>query len=412
MPYILYKTNGTTLTTVGDASLDTTTDIQFVGRNYSGYGQVVNENFVKLLENFAGTSAPTKPVIGELWYDTSSGRLNVNYGGTSNTFKSLANMYVGSESNPPSTVLTNEGDFWWDTTTGQLKAKHGSSYILIGPPLAASSKSSIVPTEEYSLQNQDVTTPFIEAFIGTTPIATISNSNFTPVSGSTLLGSNFTVVSKGITLAGTDINGSSQYYGYYFWGTSTDSLKSNTSTTATIAMSVAVGNDDSSNTDYYMSFVGGTSGNQRVITSNNLKYNPSTQILNATATSARYADLAERYEADAVYEEGTVLVIGGNKEVTACQEWGATYWAGIVSKNPAYMMNSEAGTDETHPYIALKGRVPCKVVGPVSKGDMLVCSAYPGHAQTISVDNFNPAAIIARALEDFDGDFGVIEVKV
>jgi hypothetical protein len=409
MPYILYKTNGTTLTTVGDASLDSTTDLQFVGRNYSGYGQVVNENFVKLLENFSGPTAPAKSITGQLWYDTSVGRLSINYDGSN--FKNLANIYIADVTQPPSAATTSEGDFWWDSTNGQLKAKHGSSYILIGPPNAANTKSAWVPTEEYTQENELIPTPFLEANIGSNNIITISDSQFTPVSGSTLYGI-FPQVYRGVTLANTDETGSSQNSGFYFWGTSSDSLKSNTSTTATIAMTVSVGKDESSNTNYYLSFVSTSTGNQQVITSGNIYFNPSTNVLNATATSARYADLAERYEADAVYDEGTVLVIGGEKEVTICQEWGATYWAGIVSKNPAYMMNSEAGSDETHPYIALKGRVPCKVVGPVSKGDMLACSAYPGHAQTISSDNFNPAAIIARALEDFDGDFGVIEVKV
>ena len=123
-----------------------------------------------------------------------------------------------------------------------------------------------------------------------------------------------------------------------------------------------------------------------------------------------FADLAERYEADAVYEPGTVLVVGGEKEVTVTSQFADTRVAGIVSKNPAYMMNSKAGNNETHPYIALKGRVPCKVIGPINKGDLLVTSAHPGYA--CAGQNVFGSAVIGKALEDKSEGFGVIEVKV
>ncbi len=92
-------------------------------------------------------------------------------------------------------------------------------------------------------------------------------------------------------------------------------------------------------------------------------------IMNGTATAARYADLAEKYLADVEYEVGTVVVIGGEKEVTACT-WGNRA-IGVVSNNPAFMMNKdlEGGT-----YIALKGRVPVKVIGRIKKGDELIAS--------------------------------------
>lgn len=129
-----------------------------------------------------------------------------------------------------------------------------------------------------------------------------------------------------------------------------------------------------------------------------------------TATSARYADLAERYHADSDYETGTVLVIGGPNEVTISNSRADHRVAGIVSSHPALMMNSEAGTNTTHPYLALRGRVPCKVVGPIHKGDLLVTSDVPGHAQAGNAET--SPCIVAKALEDFDGDIGVIEVLV
>ena len=139
---------------------------------------------------------------------------------------------------------------------------------------------------------------------------------------------------------------------------------------------------------------------------------PSTNVLNVTAASALYADIAERYEADAVYEPGTVLMHGGKKEVTLATIHATATVAGIVSTNPAYMMNSEAGNDETHPYIALKGRVPCKVIGPVRKGELLVASGLKHGYATARQLGDDPHAVVGKALEDFLGPMGVIEVKV
>jgi hypothetical protein len=90
--------------------------------------------------------------------------------------------------------------------------------------------------------------------------------------------------------------------------------------------------------------------------------------ITATATQAQYADLAEKYESDAEYEPGTVVVFGGDKEITACSSQGSHAVVGVISPDPAYMMNSEAEGQ----YVALTGRVPCKVTGPVAKGDLLV----------------------------------------
>ena len=101
---------------------------------------------------------------------------------------------------------------------------------------------------------------------------------------------------------------------------------------------------------------------------------------------------------------------GGEKEVTTTDKFADTRVAGIVSKNPAYMMNSGAGTDETHPYIALKGRVPCKVVGTINKGDLLVTSTYPGYAAATTYPD--SGTVIGKALGTQSEGFGVIEVLV
>ena len=126
-----------------------------------------------------------------------------------------------------------------------------------------------------------------------------------------------------------------------------------------------------------------------------------------TATAAQYADLAEKYVADQDYEPGTVLEFGGEFEVTLAED-GSTKLAGIVSTDPAYLMNSECiGTHVAA--IALQGRAPCKVRGKISKGDMLM-SAGSGYARKA----INPqiGTIIGKALADFDGISGIIEVAV
>jgi hypothetical protein len=128
---------------------------------------------------------------------------------------------------------------------------------------------------------------------------------------------------------------------------------------------------------------------------------------NGTATSAQYADLAERYEADKPLEPGTVVCFGGDKEVTACAQEGHHSVAGVVSTNPAHLMNAEAGSEATHPAIALAGRVPVKVVGPVHKGDLLVSSGVEGRAKA---DNDAKAGrILGKAMESAGDGEHVIE---
>jgi hypothetical protein len=128
----------------------------------------------------------------------------------------------------------------------------------------------------------------------------------------------------------------------------------------------------------------------------------------AKATSAQYADLAEAYVADADYAPGTVLIFGGSKEVTVAQNTGDTRIAGVVSTNPAHVMNSGLNAPHTV-VIALTGRVPTKVTGTVRKGDMMV-AAGSGSAQACAAPTMG--SVIGKALEDFDGESGIIEVVV
>jgi hypothetical protein len=125
------------------------------------------------------------------------------------------------------------------------------------------------------------------------------------------------------------------------------------------------------------------------------------------STTAKYADLAEKYSADADYEPGTVLHFGGDAEVTVCDTDMCSRVAGVVTTAPAHLMNS--ALEGVTAAIALQGRVPCKVVGPVAKGDMMV-SAGNGAARAEA--NPNMGSVIGKSLENFTGETGVIEVAV
>lgn len=163
---------------------------------------------------------------------------------------------------------------------------------------------------------------------------------------------------------------------------------------------------------YYVTFVGGTSGSQAVRTdSSTLTYDPSTNTLtttnySGTASQAKYADLAERYASDASYEPGTLVKIGGMAEVTLTTIEADEDVFGVVSEKPAYLMNSDAGPNESHPPIALKGRVPVLVIGNITKGQRLISSMIPGVAKGLIGSQISKFAVFGRALESSD-DLGI-----
>ena len=127
---------------------------------------------------------------------------------------------------------------------------------------------------------------------------------------------------------------------------------------------------------------------------------------------ATFADLAERYASDAPYTVGTVVIYGGEAEITTTTDEMDVSVAGIISGSPALKMNSAAGNSQTHPYVALKGRVPCQVIGPVTKGDLLVTSSIPGFAQSSGKLDYG-IAVLAKALEtNLDDGRKMIEVAV
>jgi len=127
------------------------------------------------------------------------------------------------------------------------------------------------------------------------------------------------------------------------------------------------------------------------------------------STQAKYADLAENYVADADYEPGTVVIFGGEKEITVTDRHADHRIAGVVSTNPAYLMN--AATTGTP--IALRGRVPIKIVGPVYKGDLLVTSTIPGYATSVGGDSSYGIKVFSKSLEEnIDSGNKIIEAVI
>jgi len=205
MAYTVNKTDGTILATVADGTIDTTTDLTLIGKNYAGYGEFFNENLVKLLENFSNTSAPASPVAGQMWWDKTNNLLKV-YTGT--TFKTVSSS-TASSSTPTSSVT---GDLWWDTTNGQLKVYNGSSFTTIGPSFTSGTGTSgaIVETVTDTGATDHVV---VKLFTNNVLVATVSkDTTFTPQSAI----SGFATVKPGIQLS-TAVTGNK------FQGTATDS---------------------------------------------------------------------------------------------------------------------------------------------------------------------------------------------
>ena len=140
MAYKINNTFGTLLVTLADGTIDTTTtDITLIGKGYAGFGEKLNENLVKLLENFNNTSSPSNKVQGQLWYDKTNNQLNVYTGAKFKPVGSTEN----SATAPTNAVL---GDMWFDTTNSQLYVYSGTAWTLIGPTtVAGSGVTSVVP---------------------------------------------------------------------------------------------------------------------------------------------------------------------------------------------------------------------------------------------------------------------------
>jgi hypothetical protein len=253
-------------------------------------------------------------------------------------------------------------------------------------------------------------------YIGTTSISPNRESGNQTLNGVSI-DKNAATATQFATATTIKLKGDVTSLAYTYDGTG--SIEIATSISAAAASTLKVNSTSSTDATYYLLFADGANGAQKDvgadIGSGGAQYNPSNNTLtcntfNGTATKAQYADLAENYLADAAYEPGTVVSFGGEFEVTQSAQFNDRKVAGVVSTDPAYLMNSKLEGKHVVA-IALQGRVPCKVIGRVQKGDILVTSGKPGFA----IVNNDPkvGTIIGKSLENktTDGD-GVVEVVV
>jgi len=479
MAYIINKTDGSQISVVEDGTIDQTTDLKLVGKNYAGYGEIQNENFVHLLENFSSANQPSRAIRGQIWFDAGTSKLKF-YDGTK--FRTTGGAEVSATQ--PSGLT--EGDFWWDNQNNQLYANTGAGFILIGPQSQGSTVTSwITDTIRDIAQTQRTV---IKGTVNDEVVVVLSASDFTIDSSdpdNAITG--FDVVHRGMTLKNTtNAQQGVTSTAHRWWGTATDSDKlggrdaseyvvsipgQESSFTEIVRFSdagftvgnsndlkVAIENDNqavisnevgtvirfkvdnaqaqstesvqikaegilpganntynlgSANTKWAnihaTTFNGtATSANAMVVGQNNRTAstsatndtvavrdssgNLSANLFQGVATEARYADLAEKYTTGEELPVGTIVSVCNHDahEVDACGIDDTPI--GVISGKPAFLMNAEAEGQA----VALKGRVPVRVIGPVNKGDKL----YAGPNGT--AQKANEGDLIGVALESND----------
>ena len=213
MAYKINNTFGTLLVTLADGTIDVaTTDLTLFGKGYAGFGEKLNENLVKLLENFNNTTAPSNKIQGQLWYDKTNSQVNV-YTGTK--FKPVGSPTT-STTQPNNAVL---GDEWFDTTNNQYYVYNGSAWTLIGPTTVAGSGVTQVITETPE-DNAGVKRSILKLVTNDTVVGVVSNLAFTPSStetlGAALVSAGFSTIAQGLQLSTTVSSAK-------FRGTATDS---------------------------------------------------------------------------------------------------------------------------------------------------------------------------------------------
>ena len=199
MAYVINNTRGTAITTITDGTVDNTTSLQLFGKSYSGFGEGLNENLVKLLENSASSAAPSAPLAGELWFDTTTSQIKV-YDGTS--WKPTG----GAKSQTTQPTSPSAGDLWSDSTNKQIYFYTGTAWQLVGPVYTSGQTLSGWKIETVA-DTGGVSKVISSMYVGNVRTAVLSSETFTPQSGSPssspLATNGFATVYAGLTLNST-----------------------------------------------------------------------------------------------------------------------------------------------------------------------------------------------------------------
>jgi hypothetical protein len=434
-----------------------------VGKNYAGYGQFINDDIIRLLESGANSTAPGAPLTGQLWWNTTAKNMQV-YNGTA--FKVISGATAASSA--PSGSVSVAGDLWYDTVNAQLNVYSGSAWILVGPAYTAGTGvTGAIPAT--ITDNTSVSHVVVKLYVNDNVVGIVSkDASFTPqvaIPG-------FTTVNPGITLA-TTISGVGQYFqgtatnantvgnisssGFLQTtgsqtmtgtlgvlnntglavGVNSDFRASVSGSDVTVRNATSNGNlliqiNEGGSPTTLMTFYGANGMTTIAGTTTVNTAGGATAIVNgagnavgnigsssgyfnkvfAQSTTALYADVAERFAADAIYEPGTVVELGGWAEITRVQRDASDSVFGVISTRPAFTMNGGAGEDDTHPPVAMTGRVPVKVIGVVNKGDRLI-SAGAGMARAAQPGEATSFNVIGRALSSkTTADTGTVEAIV
>ncbi|NJO58813.1 MAG: hypothetical protein HC836_10825 [Richelia sp. RM2_1_2] len=359
MPYSVNKKDGTLLVTVNDGSVNTTaSSIGLIGRGVTNYGEIMAENLVWMVENFANSTAPANPLNGQIWFNSTQKKLYVRSDGA---WKLIGAVSVAA-SGP---VGAAEGDLWWDESNNKLYGWDSgtNSWILIGPPSAGIAIDSTLNNTagSFGINLSPGPGQLIIVIVNGIVVAAWSNQTYTTAAYANLNGVTVTINGANITV----------------------------NLPASFPFGIGKGC--------------------------NLATNISGNAFIGTSTSSLYADIAERYKTDSELEPGDLVKLGGNNEITKTDKDLDPDVFGVISKRPAVQMNAGAGEDDTHPYVALTGRLYVKVEGKIQKGQRLVSSSTPGVARGVLLAEAkkNLFAVFGRSLQDKNNDdIGLIECVV
>ncbi len=387
----------------------TSTSIRLMGRGVSNYGEIVAETMVHMMENFAGLNAPTAPITGQLWWQqdpTNSNNAQKLYVWNGTSWKSVMGA-TPSNTGPTGPAI---GDLWYDLVSNTLNVWDGTSWQQIFAEIPGSLPTNpgvtapADPTEGMLWYN--TTNDFLHTYNGSIWEALMKTDNDTDPTDDTFI--SYDVI-NGVDVIIVKVNGiivaiwsSTTIANAVLWDGTTPAGKPNIK--AMYPDGLFAG------TNYSNIANNGISGT-------NAKIFGDWTLAAGASFEATYADIAERYESDEQLVPGTLVGLGGTKEVTKTKGFGDTSVFGVVSSAPAFVLNHKEDTTN-FPAIALAGRVPVLVDGPVGKGDRLVASEKPGVAKAFRkedfVDPFDAVmAVFGRALESKSTwEVALVEVAV